>query len=704
MKKFTFTFLFILTIFNLINAQSIVTTTTQYRNAVLEVYTGINCQFCPDGDAISEQLRTDNPGRVVSIDVHQGSFAVPSTGQIDLRTSFGDALANQTSLSGYPSGTVNRTVFPGSSVTALSRGDWENTSAQIMSLKSCVNAGFTSTFDTASRLLTVNVELYYTNNSDVPTNYINVALVENHIIGWQTAGGTNGTNTSTYDHMHVLRHLLTGQWGDAVTTTTKGTLIQRTYTYTVPTSYINVACNINNCDIAVFVTESQQKVITGVEDAAINGSHNGETSLYTADLLSPTTDFAEGTQSVAQNFPFTFTSSLAGTEDFTFSITTDAPSDWTSTLNINSVTQTNPSTNSLDNGTNYNVSIDVVPGATPALATYTLTVTSVSNPTAQPKVSQVYVIYGITDLIVKGSGSWGNGNTYNFDQVFTDALTATGSVTFAGTKGSVMVKGFNANALNGVNNLYLNIGWTFPSFADEEATALINFMNNGGNVFVSGQDIAWDIMSGSGYGNTITKNLFTNYLHIGYAADGGTTNNLLTAVASDYIYKNTPNSTIVDVYNGNMYPDQLNTAGGSTPIFYYNSSSTKRAGLRFVNSTYKVVYLGAGLEMLSNVAVRNQIIKTSYDWFYGLLTDAEMVFTEDKLNVYPNPSNDIINIESPSSFQNIELIDITGKTVLSSNSEGSLMKLNISNISTGIYTIKVINDLGTSYRRVEVIK
>ena len=267
-----------------------------------------------------------------------------------------------------------------------------------------------------------------------------------------------------------------------------------------------------------------------------------------------------------------------------------------------------------------------------------------------------------------------------------------------------MVKGFNANALNGVNNLFMNIAWSFPSFTDEEATALINFMNNGGNVFVSGQDIAWDIMSGTGYGNTITQNLFTNYLHVGYAADGGTTNNLLTAVTTDFIFKTTPSSSIVDVYGGNMYPDQLNAAGGSIPIFYYNSTSTKKAGLRFVNSTYKVVYLGAGIEMLSNVAVRNQIIKTSYDWFYGLLTDAEMVFTADKLNIYPNPSNDIINIESPSKQQKVELIDITSKIVLSSASEGSLMNLNVANVSAGIYTIKVINDFGTFFRRIEIIK
>lgn len=703
MRNFTFTFLFIFSVISFVNSQSIVTTSTQYRNAVLEVYTGITCQFCPDGDAISEQLRTDNPGRVVSIDIHQGGYAVPTGSQPDYRTSFGDALAGQTGLSGYPAGSVNRHVFPGYSVTGVGRGDWGAEIPQVLQEQSCVNVGFTSTFDTTSRLLTVNVELYYTGNSNAATNYINVALVQNNVIGYQTAGGTNGTNTNTYNHMHILRHLLTGQWGDAVTTTTQGTLIQRTYTYTVPASYISIPCVISNCDITVFVTESHQEIITGVEDVAVNGSHDGSTSLYTADLLSPSVDFVEGTQSVNQAFPFTFTSTLAGTEDFTFTISSDAPVDWTSTLNINSTPYSNPATVSLDNATDYIVSIDVVPGSTAALATYTLTVTSVNNPLAQPKTAEIYVISGITDLIVKGSGSWGDGNSYNFDQEYIDALTGTGNTSFAGTSAPIMVKGFNANALNGVNNLFMNIAWTFPSFTDEDATALINFMNNGGNVFVAGQDIGWDIMSGSGYGTTITSNLFTNYLHVGYSADGGTTNNLLTAT-TDYIFKTTPNSSVVDVYAGNMYPDQLTATGGSIPIFYYNNLTTKIAGLRFVNSTYKVVYLGAGLEMISNVAVRNQIIKTSHDWFYGLLTDAEMVFTNDNLNVYPNPSTDVIFIESPSKQQSVELVDITGKTILSSVSEGSLMKLDVAKVASGIYTVKVINEAGTSYRRIEIIK
>ena len=50
MKKiFTMMFMLIaLSIF--VQAQTLVTTQPTNKNAVLEVFTGIHCQYCPDGD------------------------------------------------------------------------------------------------------------------------------------------------------------------------------------------------------------------------------------------------------------------------------------------------------------------------------------------------------------------------------------------------------------------------------------------------------------------------------------------------------------------------------------------------------------------------------------------------------------------------------------------------------------------------------
>ena len=51
-----------------------------------------------------------NRSPVVLINIHQGSFAGNNP---DYKTDWGNALAGQTGLTGYPSGTINRRVFSG---------------------------------------------------------------------------------------------------------------------------------------------------------------------------------------------------------------------------------------------------------------------------------------------------------------------------------------------------------------------------------------------------------------------------------------------------------------------------------------------------------------------------------------------------------------------------------------------------------------
>jgi hypothetical protein len=70
-------------------------------------------------------------------------------------------------------------------------------------------------------VLTVTVESYYTGTSPVATNKLNVALLQNNTLGPQT-GGNMGNN---YNHQHRLVHMLTGQWGTTISSTTTGSFI-----------------------------------------------------------------------------------------------------------------------------------------------------------------------------------------------------------------------------------------------------------------------------------------------------------------------------------------------------------------------------------------------------------------------------------------------------------------------------------------------
>lgn len=244
-----------------------VSTEPANRNVVIEEFTGVNCGFCPDGHRIVREYMEANPGRVFGINIHQGVFAAM------YKTQWGNALANQTGLSGYPAGTVNRHLFSGSA-TALSRADFVSCGNQIKAMPSFVNVAAEATIDASSRLLTVNVEAYYTGDAETAENYINVALLQDSIIGPQEGGRnfnpTQVTADGQYIHMHMLRHLLTGQWGDQVTVEgssviPQGTLIQRTYTYTIPEHMSDALVKLSQLHLVVFVTKDHQEIYTGSE-------------------------------------------------------------------------------------------------------------------------------------------------------------------------------------------------------------------------------------------------------------------------------------------------------------------------------------------------------------------------------------------------------------------------------------------------------
>ncbi len=246
-------------------AQLPVSTVAENKNVILEEFTGIYCGYCPDGHVKAKAVKDANPNDVFIMNVHAGGYATPNGNDPDFRTSFGDALANQSGLTGYPAGTVNRHVFSGSA-TAMGRSAWEASANTILGESSYVNVALESTIDYITREVVVDVELYFTANGASSIN-LNVALTQNSVEGPQS--GASGFNPSqilengNYNHGHMLRHLLTGQWGDVITTTTSGTTVTRQYTYTLPANLNGVDLELGNFEIIAFVAEGNNEIISG---------------------------------------------------------------------------------------------------------------------------------------------------------------------------------------------------------------------------------------------------------------------------------------------------------------------------------------------------------------------------------------------------------------------------------------------------------
>lgn len=256
-------------------AQTIVSTQPSNRTAIIEQFNG--GPFCPDAHRISDSICNANPNSVFDLRYYEFTFTY--------NTAWGDSLVDlfyNSNNQYYPGGSINRHRFDSLSeetdCLALMRNKWAAGVDSILSMTSPVNIAATASIDETTKLLTVDVELYYTDTSASTTNMLNVILLQNNLKSWWYGASTwypqMVDSNDLYRHMHVVRHMITGQWGDIIDTTTAGTFVHRTYSYVIPDSIGNVAIN-DFCDLEVvaFVSESNQEILS-----ACRASYAGNSS------------------------------------------------------------------------------------------------------------------------------------------------------------------------------------------------------------------------------------------------------------------------------------------------------------------------------------------------------------------------------------------------------------------------------------------
>ncbi|MAO71878.1 MAG: hypothetical protein CMD02_05155 [Flavobacteriales bacterium] len=242
-------------------AQTNVSTTPENKNVVLEEFTGISCGYCPDGHVVAQGIKDNNPGDVMLINIHATSFANPQGPGTDFRTTEGTAINAYWQNGSAPMGTINRNASP------MGRGSWAGAVSAELSQPSPVNVWSEAIIDMGTNTLTVNVEVYYTGSQTVTSNKINVAVLQNNIEGPQSGATTYNPAAvlanGNYNHTHMLRHLITGTWGDDITNVSQGHYETRTYTWNIPSDINGVDVDPTNLEIITFIAEGQQNILTG---------------------------------------------------------------------------------------------------------------------------------------------------------------------------------------------------------------------------------------------------------------------------------------------------------------------------------------------------------------------------------------------------------------------------------------------------------
>lgn len=243
-----------------LNAQNLVSIDPSNRKVIIEEFTGVYCGYCPEGHKITNDIVAANPDNVFVMNIHAGGYA-----QVDnpnFMTDDGNIIYSGSGVSSFPSGRVNR-----SSENAVGRNMWKAQAEQQMKQNAECNVAGQVIIDEASRKATITVEVYYTANSVSETNYLNVVMLQDNLIAYQSGSNLNPSQVvnGQYRHMHAFRDAVTPAWGEDISQTTAGTFITKTYEYDIPQRIGGSGgfdVKLEDIEFLAFVTEKYQGAST----------------------------------------------------------------------------------------------------------------------------------------------------------------------------------------------------------------------------------------------------------------------------------------------------------------------------------------------------------------------------------------------------------------------------------------------------------
>ena len=217
------------------------------------------------------------------------------------------------------------------------------------------------------------------------------------------------------------------------------------------------------------------------------------------------------------------------------------------------------------------------------------------------------------------------------------------------------------------------------TFDTNEQALVKTFLQSGGNLFVSGSEVAWDLDRPTGP-TQADRDFLHEYLKASYVGDDAGMYTVTGALASAFENVNLRYGVVAE---GSPYeedwPDSIAPQNGSSVLLHYGPVGNPRyagVGFRgvFPNGSQPgaVVYIGFPFETITTKADRDTVMTRAYEYF-EILTGIEEDLSQGGiprvyrlLQNYPNPFNPSTNIEyslPATSFVQIKVFDILGREV-----------------------------------------
>jgi len=543
--------------------------------------------------------------------------------------------------------------------------------------------------ETSSGLVrTAKITVYTVGTVPSSSDYRIFGSVNEKHIHYSSPPGSNGEK----DFYNVMRMLLPDSLGASFTPAAPGDSVTVIYTYNLDYTHWDTT----QIYTVAFIQDNNTKWIV----------NSGSSIDPDWELVPVDQSFKKGQPGDQITWHYKVFNLGGNAENFRFKLSTQTPSDWNASYVLNGTPGTDSTDISIPGKAVWDLVVNMTIGDVDTVGNHTLSMQSLDHPEFAPNGLTAYVISGVNELIINDDGGWGDGSgmsSATFQNNYISGLKYAGASAFAVIDLTTFKRGYNDTCMGDVQNYYYNVGWSFPALTDDLAAMFTSELNAGKRLFISGQDIGWDVFTGSasgGHGTVATQTFYKNFLGATWVADGDANNSQYIANPADSVFGQISTSPLGNVYGGtNFFPDQIQPYGPGKVTFYYNTAHSKDGGVRAYSGPWKTVYLAASLEQISDSMVRMAIIKTAHDWFGGIPTGIAPVIPAQQAYLgqnFPNPAtgNTTIMLNNITSDMSLQLLDPFGRICLSVNipSGSESVILSTSSLNSGIYFYRLVSE------------
>jgi len=433
-------------------------------------------------------------------------------------------------------------------------------------------------FDPVTGAANVIVTMYSTTYSLTNENF-HIVLMEEDV----------NTAPATYDDTHITRDV----FSDTITLTGGGNTATYNHTFTIDpgwdTTKLRAVAFVQLQDKTVVQTGSADPVPAIRARAMVPDSRS---------KIGPSTGTYETGDVTVMN--------VGLGETFEISVVIDvAPAGWTVAFKDSlGTTHTDPLSFSLsaDESTTFKA---VAMLSSPGYMRYSLVVTSpgLTRPLVIPFV---YITDDVDVLLVDDDG----GETY--EDYFTAALETAGKTYGIWDRGSSQL---TTEVADTFKVLLWNAGFASPTLDADDQAFLTGFLDAGNGLFMSGQDVGWEL-------NEANPAIawYNGYLHATYIRDDTNIMDLFGVTGDPITDGLDLHIAGGDGANNQAYPDEIAPFDADATMIL-NYQGNFGGGIRSTDSVSgaKVVYLGFGFEGIDNAQDRHDLLVPAVRWIQGVV-------------------------------------------------------------------------------------